>query len=91
MLTIVVRRGAEIARAVWDDGDLAGDVAIVDTIEAMVENGSTVEITPVGPTMVVTLAEPRSIVRALEEFGDVEVEGDWPEPTWEDPGGDVDY
>lgn len=90
MLTIRVERDANVAVAVWDDGELAGDPEIVDTIEAMVDAGIEVEATPTGPTVLVSLEVPQTILRAMEEFGAVSIEGDLPEAPWVEDQ-DVDY
>ena len=92
MLTILVERGGLAFHAVWDQGELAGEEPIPDLIDAMAAAGVEVLVTPVGPSLPVSVQEPRTIVRALEDEGaTVTVEGDWPDPTWEDPAEDVDF
>lgn len=94
MVTITTTRDGEARTIVWDDGELAGDEAVLGLIEAKETAGVEVRITPVGPVMVVTRNEVRSIIVALEEYGPTEVDGDLPDPTWEDDetaGLDVDW
>lgn len=90
MLTIQVERDSNLYVAVWDEGDLAGDPEIVDTVEAMVTAGIEVVILPTGPRLAVSLAEPRTIVAALEDYGAVTATGDLPDPTWDVPDPAVD-
>lgn len=84
MLTFTVRNGRLSARATWDDGQLSGDERLVQTVEAMTEAGVEVDVTPVGPSLLVSTQEPRTLWRAFEDMGSVTVEGEWPEPTWDD-------
>lgn len=91
MLTFtVVTPGGLSAVAVWEDGELAGDPEIVDTVEAMVEVGAVVAHSPVGPWVEVSKADPRSILRGLEEWGTVKTAGTWPEPE-DHEAADVDF
>lgn len=80
MLTVNVERDGLVATAIWDDGILAGDEPILSVVEGAVENGSTVLLTPTGPTVAVTYEDVHSILRLLEEFGLVTIAGDLPEP-----------
>lgn len=89
-LTIRVERDANVYVAVWEDGEMAGDPEIVDLVESMADFGTTVEMTPTGPTVAVTLETPQTFIRALEEFGAVLVEGELPEAPWNETQ-DVDY
>lgn len=90
MLTITVERDSNLYVAVWDDGDLAGDEALVDTVDAMIEAGIEVDVTPTGPRVQVSKATPQTIIRALEDFGAVSFQGDLPDLPGSESE-DVDY
>ena len=83
MLTFTLFRHGVSTPLVWDDGEIAGDEGLVGAIEAMEDAAVEVLVTPVGPLLAVDRSEPRTILAALEEDGEVLVVGDWPEPTWE--------